>query len=298
MTTRVRPPAGAPTPPAIGLPPDGAPSAVTTPGAARRPRALTGLGSVVLWLAVRLYPLVLLVIVWHVLGVRGVLGNQFVMPLPGQVLDQAVVLWQDGTLPQAIAVTLRRVLTAYALAIVVGVSLGVAVGRLPWVRMAMRPLMSFFFPTPKVAIYPALLIIFGLGAASKIALGFAEALFPVLLATAAATSQVELRLVWSARSLGVSERGTLWRIVLPSTLPGILTGARISLIGALVGVFLAEMIAGSDGLGQLMVVAYRVLETADMYVAVVTVSLLGFLLDRTFLWTRRRLLVWAPEGEQ
>jgi len=252
----------------------------------------------VLWLAVRLYPLVLVVVVWHVLGVRGVLGNQFVMPLPGQVLDQAVVLWQDGTLPEAIAVTLRRVLTAYALAIVVGVSLGVAVGRLPWVRMALRPLMSFFFPTPKVAIYPALLIIFGLGAASKIALGFAEALFPVLLATAAATSQVELRLVWSARSLGVSERGTLWRIVLPSTLPGILTGARISLIGALVGVFLAEMIAGSDGLGQLMVVAYRVLETADMYVAVVTVSLLGFLLDRTFLWTRRRLLVWAPEGEQ
>jgi len=298
VTTPLRAPTKALTPPdADGRGPEATPDAAATRTHSPPLQALYAVRHALGWLALRIYPLVLIVAFWQVLGERGVLGNQFVMPLPGQVWNRAALLWQDGTLPSEILTTMSRVLIAYTLAMAVGITFGIAIGRLPWVRMAARPLLSFFFPTPKVAIYPALLIIFGLGSASKIALGFSEALFPVLLATAAATSQVEPRLVWSARSLGVSDRGTLRRIVLPATLAGILTGARISLIGALVGVFLGEMIAGSDGIGQLMVTAYRLLHTSDMYVAIVTVSALGFGLDRMFLWGRKRLLAWAPEGD-
>jgi uncharacterized membrane protein YeaQ/YmgE (transglycosylase-associated protein family) len=67
------------------------------------------------------------------------------------------------------------------------------------------------------------------------------------------------------------------------------------LVGAIIGVFLAEMIAGADGLGHLMAVAYRTLDTADMYVAILTISLIGYVLDRTFLLARRRLLAWSEE---
>jgi len=76
-----------------------------------------------------------------------------------------------------------------------------------------------------------------------------------------------------------------------------MTGARIALVGALIGVFLGEMIAGADGLGQMMAVSYRTLHTADMYVAVVTVSLIGLCLDRAFLFVRARLLGWSAEGD-
>jgi ABC-type nitrate/sulfonate/bicarbonate transport system permease component len=249
------------------------------------------------WLAIRIYPLALILVVWHLLASRGVLGGPFVMPEPARVWDRARLLIENGVLQNQAAVTLQRVLIAYALALVVGITLGVLIGRLRLVRLAFRPLVSFLFPTPKVALYPAMVIIFGLGSASKIAFGFAEALFPVLLSTAAATSQVEPRLLWSASALGTSQSKAFVKVVLPAALPAILTGARIALVGSLIGVFLGEMIAGGDGLGQMMAVAYRVLNTADMYVAIVTVSLIGFALDRTFLVIRGRLLAWSPEEE-
>jgi ABC-type nitrate/sulfonate/bicarbonate transport system permease component len=120
-------------------------------------------------------------------------------------------------------------------------------------------------------------------------------LFPILLATAAGTSQVEPRLMWSAASLGTRRRAVLPRVVVPAALPAILTGARIGLVGAIVGVFLGEMLAGADGLGHLMAVAYRTLETPTMYVAILAISLIGYALDRMLLLARRRLLAWSPE---
>ena len=200
-----------------------------------------------------------------------------------------------GRSSDATLVTLRRVVIAYALALFVGVVVGTLIGCVRSVRISLRPVVSFLFPTPKVALYPAMLIVLGLGSASKIAFGFAEAVFPVLLATAAGTSQVEPRLVWSAAALGTSRRASLLRVVIPAASPSILTGARIAIVGAIIGVFLGEMIAAADGLGSMMAVGYRTLATTDMYVAIVTVSALGYGLDRAFLVGRRRLLAWSAE---
>jgi len=247
------------------------------------------------WLWWRVYPFVVIVALWWVLADRGVLGNRFVMPPPGDVLDRARELVDDGMLVDQTWVTIRSVFIAYGLAVVVGISVGTLIGRVRAVRLALRPIVSFLFPTPKVALYPAMVIIFGLGTSSKIAFGFSEALFPILLGTAAGTSQIEPRLLWSASSLGTTSGQSLFRVVIPAALPSILTGARIALVGAIIGVFLGEMIAGSKGLGHMMAVAYRTLETPDMYVAIVTVSLVGYILDRTFLTARRALLSWSAE---
>lgn len=251
-------------------------------------RVLAGLG----W---RLYPFVLIVGAWWFLASRGVLGNEFVMPPPGKVWDRAREMIDDGSLLEQTRSTLGRVFLAYVLAVIVGVVIGTLIGRLQAFRWTVRPVVSFLFPTPKVALYPAMTIVFGLGAASKVAFGFAEALFPVLLATAAGTSQIEPRLVWSASALGTSPRASLLRVVVPAALPSILTGARIALVGSIVGVYLGEMIAGGDGLGHVMAVAYRTLRTPDMYVSIITISLTGYALDRTFLLARRRLLSWSSE---
>ena len=248
------------------------------------------------WIAIRVYPVVLILGVWQLLTATGAL-TPFVLPAPARVWERAWLLIQGGELQVNTFVTLRRVLSGYALALLVGVLLGLLIGRSRPVRLSLRPLVAYLFPTPKVAIYPAMLIILGFGTASKVALSFSEALFPILLATTAAASQVDPRLLWSARGLGTSERATFVKVVLPAALPGILTGARIGLIGALVGAFLGEMIAGSDGLGHQMVVGWRLLRTADMYVAIVVISIIGFTLDRAFLALRARLLAWSDEAD-
>ena len=229
-----------------------------------------------------LYPFALLLGAWWLLSAT---GNPFVTPSPPDVLDRVEVA-------DAAPVTFGRVLLAYGLALVVGIALGTAIGTVGAVRTAVRPLVSFGFPVPKIALYPALLIVFGLGSGSKVALGFLEAVFPILLATAAGTSRVAPKLLWSAAALGSPNR---FAIVIPAALPAILTGARIGLFGAIVGVFLGEMVAGADGLGHVMAVGYRTLDTPAMYVAIIVVSVAGFLLDRAFLFARGRLLAWSPE---
>ena len=229
-----------------------------------------------------IYPFALLLGVWWLLSAT---GNPFVTPSPPDVLDRVEVA-------EAAPVTFGRVLLAYGLALVVGVFVGTAIGVVRPVRASVRPLVSFLFPVPKIALYPALLIIFGLGSGSKVALGFLEAVFPILLATAAGTSQVAPQLRWSAAALGAPSP---FAIVIPAALPAILTGARIGLFGAIIGVFLGEMVAGADGLGHVMAVGYRTLDTPAMYVAIIVVSLAGFLLDRAFLFTRGRLLAWSVE---
>ena len=249
------------------------------------------------WIALRIYPFALLAGLWWALAAQEVLGNEFVLPPPDVVFDRGRALVDDGTLADQTVVTLGRVLSAFGLALLAGVVVGTLIGRTRAVRTALRPVVSFLFPTPKIALYPALVIVFGLGSGSKVALGFSEAVFPILLATAAGTSQVEPRLLWSAAALGTSRHASLPKVVIPAALPSILTGARIGLVGAIIGVFLAEMIAGANGLGHLMAVAYRTLATPDMYVAMITISLVGYALDRALLLVRRRLLAWSAEEQ-
>jgi len=143
--------------------------------------------------ALRLYPFALLLAAWWLLAARGVLGNEFVMPPPPRVLDRARELAEDGTLADAGLATLGRVLLAFALALPAGIALGTLIGRVAAVRMALRPIVAFLFPTPKVALYPALVVVFGLGSASKVA-------------------------------LGTSRRAALAKVVIPAALPAILTG--------------------------------------------------------------------------
>ncbi|MBW8485869.1 ABC transporter permease [Actinomadura parmotrematis] len=232
---------------------------------------------------------------WWAAAATGALADPFVLPAPGAVARAAAALWRDGTLPHELGVTLGRTLAAFALALAAGAAMGLAMGRSATARAALRPLVGLGFATPKIALFPALVILLGLGSGAKVALGFAEAVFPIAAATAAAASQVPVPLVWSARAAGASRAAVALRVVLPAALPGLLSGARIGLVGAVIGVYIGEMVASSDGLGHLMVAGWRQLETDRLYVSVAAVSLLGFALDALLLLARRRLLRWAPE---
>jgi NitT/TauT family transport system permease protein len=150
-------------------------------------------------------------------------------------------------------------------------------------------------PLPKVALYPALLLLLGFGHESKIVLVAADALFPILLSTYFGASTVEQKLIWSAMAAGTPRGEVLFKVVLPAAAPSILTGCRIGLVISCIVVFLAEMITSTDGLGHLLVTAARTFQAVDMFVPLITISLLGLILNGLLQAVRSYLLRGFPE---
>ena len=176
---------------------------------------------------------------------------------------------------QEIAATLFRLFAGFLIAVVVGVAIGLAAATSPAVNAVVRPIVRVLAPLPKVALYPALLLLLGFGHESKITLVVADALFPILLSTYYGASMVEQKLIWSAMAAGTPRRQILFKVVLPAAVPSILTGCRIGLVISCIVVFLAEMITSTDGLGHVLVTAARTFQAVDMFVPLITISLLG-----------------------
>lgn len=217
------------------------------------------------------------------------------LPSPGAVLLRLGQNLGDPAFLGHAAITLYRLFAGFLLALVIGVPLGLAGARIPALGAALRPLIRVLAPIPKIALYPALILSLGFDDASKIVLVTADALFPILLATFQGAAAVDPKLLWSARAAGTSERGTLLKVILPATIPSVLTGSRIALVVACIVVFLAEMITSTDGLGYLLVRATRTFQVVDMFVPLVTISAIGLLLNGALALLRARLLAGFPE---
>ncbi|MCU1546751.1 MAG: transporter permease, partial [Homoserinimonas sp.] len=176
-------------------------------------------------------PVLVVLVIWQV-AVTLRLVPPMALPAPAAIWDRTQLLLASGQLLTESAVTLSRIVIAFSIAAFLGVTVGLAVARIEIVRQALGPLLRVAFPIPKMALYPAFIILLGAGAMSAIALGVAEAVFPMLFGTVSAASQVNSKLLWSAEALGSSRARMLFRVVFPAALPGILSALRVGLIGA------------------------------------------------------------------
>jgi ABC-type nitrate/sulfonate/bicarbonate transport system permease component len=217
------------------------------------------------------------------------------LPPPVRVFERLTEQLLTGAYQQQIAATLFRLFAGFAIAVVVGVAVGLAAAVNRSVNAVVRPLVRILAPVPKVALYPALLLLVGFGHESKIALVAADALFPILLSTFYGASTVEQKLLWSAMAAGASSREIVFKVVLPAAAPSILTGCRIGLVISCIVVFLAEMITSTDGLGHVLVTAARTFQAVDMFVPLITISLLGLILNGALETVRSYLLRGYPE---
>ena len=242
----------------------------------------------------RSYSLVLLLAAWEILSRAGV-ANPQVLPAPSVVFAHLAQALCDVQFIQHLAQTALRLASGLTIATVLGIGLGLAAATWPMGGRLLEPLMRLLAPIPKIALYPALILTLGFDHASKIALVAADALFPVLFSTYYGARLVERKLIWSARAAGTSPAGCALKVILPAALPSVLTGFRVAVVISCVVVFLAEMITSTDGLGHLLIRAARSFKTLDMFVPLVTISLLGLGLDAAVGLARRRLLAGYPE---
>lgn len=239
-------------------------------------------------------PIALLVALWQALASFGH-APPALLPSPGVVFARLAQQLVASKFQHEIAATLFRLFAGFSIAVVLGVGIGLAAAVNPAVNAVVRPIVRVLAPLPKVALYPALLLLLGFGHASKITLVAADALFPILLATYYGASMVEQKLIWSAMAAGTPRRQILFKVVLPAVVPSILTGCRIGLVISCIVVFLAEMITSTEGLGHLLVVAARTFQTVDMFVPLITISLLGLILNGLLQGLRSYLLRGFPE---
>jgi NitT/TauT family transport system permease protein len=239
-------------------------------------------------------PILTLLAVWQAAATAGV-ASPALLPSPPAVFRRLAESFVDPSYLGHVVVTLYRLFAGFSIAFVLGVSLGLAGASSPAFGAALRPLVRVLAPVPKIAIYPALILSLGFDDAPKIILVAADALFPILLATYGGAVAVEPKLVWSALAAGTTKAGAIWKVLLPATLPSILTGSRIGLVVSCIVVFLAEMITSTNGLGYVLIRAARSFQTVEMFVPLITISLIGLALNGLLALARRKLLVGFPE---
>jgi ABC-type nitrate/sulfonate/bicarbonate transport system permease component len=236
-------------------------------------------------------PLLLLALAWEFSTRSGLLKAHILPPL-SQVAASWLSLALSGDLVSNGISSLYRTITGLALAIVVGGSVGILMG---WSRLfdaVVGPFVRMFYPMPKSALIPVMVLWLGFGDASKIVLIFLGCMLPVAISGYNGARGAERTLIWSARSLGAGRFRTLWDVVVPSALPELMSGIRIALATSFILLVSSEFIAARKGLGHMIGVLGEGGVYDAMFAMVLTVALLGFIADRLFLMLTRRVLRW------
>jgi len=231
---------------------------------------------------------VLVLLGWELLVRLGGVSPQL-LPAPSAVVLRLLQQAAEPAFWTHIGLTLYRLLVGLAIAVVTGVALALCARLSALAAALLNAAVRLLAPIPKIALYPVFLLVLGFENSSKIALVAVDALFPVLLASWAASNAVDKKLIWSARAAGTSRAACLWKIILPASLPTILAGVRVASVIACVVVFLAEMIGSTNGLGHLLTVAARAYRTLDMFVPLACICLLGWLFSAAIGIIQRRV---------
>jgi ABC-type nitrate/sulfonate/bicarbonate transport system permease component len=239
----------------------------------------------------RFYSVPLVLFVWEALSRSGWISRRL-MPSLAEIADAFAGAIASGDLPYHAGISLVRALSGYALAVVFGVLLGMAMARSRLVDALFEPIFSAGYPVPKIALYPVFIFVFGLGFGSKVALIFLECLYPIAVSTYYGMRSVERVYLWTARNMGASPGHVFWRVLLPASAPAIFAGLRIALPISLIVVVITELIGESRGLGHYVSYQSASFEYAGAFAGIAAVALIGFVLDRVLVRLRNRVIFW------
>jgi NitT/TauT family transport system permease protein len=203
------------------------------------------------------------------------------LPTIPAILDTLIVTLADGTMLMHAAYTLYRVMFGFALAIVVGLPLGILMARRKGVEHFFLPLISALMPIPSFALVPLFLLWFGIGNLTTILIVFYAATFPMAFNTWSGVRSVNPLWLRAAGAMGADENSLFWKVIIPGASPFIITGMRQAFLRAWIGVVGAEMIAASDwGLGWVIFDAKEFLNADVMLAALVVIGIIGFAFER------------------
>lgn len=231
---------------------------------------------------------------WEVcsrLAIGGLRIWLFFVP-PTRILAQGARMAAAGQLHPHILVSLFRLLAGLGIAVTLGVAAGLAIGW--WRRLdeAVGPLVELMRPMPKAALFPVLILLTGIGEASKVIFIAFSIFFPMCINSIYGARGVDRTLVDSLRTMGASGWQIFRKAVVPSALSHVAAGLRISVAASLTMLTFAEMLASNSGVGFLVLFAQRTYRYEMMFVGIATMCLMGGAAAYTGIWLERRVLAW------
>ena len=214
--------------------------------------------------------------------------SALLLPKPGAVLRELVDVLRTGEFVADLRVTLGELAAAFALAATGGTVLGYSISRSSYWTRVVEPLVSAIYAIPIILFLPLYVLFFGLGPASKIALGATIGFFPVALSTVAGFAGVERTYVVAARAMGCSDYHLFRWVLLPAALPVILGGLRMGFTVALLSILGAETLSSVSGLGHRIVSLGENMDMARMFAYIVFVVAIAVFLNATVSWVEAR----------
>jgi ABC-type nitrate/sulfonate/bicarbonate transport system permease component len=255
------------------------------------------LGRVARIYALRFGALATFLIIWETASRTGMVDPLFASS-PSLIVAKLVEMIRDGSIWPHMAATAGVMSAGFGLAVLVGVPIGILMGRSELINATAEPFVAALYASPQVAFLPLLIIWLGIGFTSKVALVFIGSVIIIIINTETGVAQVDPRLIETARSFTASERQVLTKIVLPAALPVILAGMRLAIGRALVMVVVAEIYASNRGLGYLIFQAGGMYDTAQVFVGVGILAAAGVALTALLRAIERWLAPWQFDARQ
>ena len=235
-----------------------------------------------------------LLLVWEIATRTGVLDARF-FPAPSQIFDTLITLVKNGSLWSNTWMSLQRLFWGALLGGIPALLLGIAMGLYRPLRAFIDPLVSATYPVPKSAIMPLILLIFGLGEASKIVMVAIGVFYPVLINSVAGVREINKVYLDVGKNFGAGRWQVFRTIALPGALPLIMSGVKLGVGMGLILIAIAEMIGAKSGLGYTIWNAWEVLSVETMYVGLLTIALLGFLFTFILNEVEHVLVPWRTQ---
>lgn len=235
---------------------------------------------------------IMLLVIWEAMSQFGVIDARF-FPAPTSIVTTFVELLLDGVLIEHATMTLSRIAIGFVMGAVPGLILGVLLGTIQSVRLLLEPIFSSLLPIPKVAIFPLLLLIFGLGETSKYIIVAIGVFFYLLFNTMSGVMQTPKLFTDVARANGASRLQSWFTVSIPYALPSIFTGIKLATGGAFVIIAASEFVGSQSGLGYMIWSAWSTFAVSKMYVGIVTISVLGYAVTSLERLLEKRLVPWV-----
>ncbi|MBS4538389.1 ABC transporter permease [Clostridium sp. D2Q-11] len=241
-----------------------------------------------------IYGFIIILILWYILH-KGI--DSSIVPSPYETIIAFINALINGSLLLHLLVSLLRIVSAVSIAMIIGIPMGLWMGSNSRADAIISPVTYLLYPIPKIAFLPVFMLLFGLGNLSKIVLIITIIFFQVLLATRDGVKEIPTNLIYSVKSLGLNHWQTYLHLVIPSTLPKIISALRISVGISISVLFFAENFATTYGIGYYIMNSWAIVQYKEMFAGILGLSLMSYLIFKIIDLIEGKVCAWMFVGK-